>query len=119
MLKIVLAAAAMLAAAGSAHAINRYNSTTMTCQKAQTLVSQQKAVIFRYPSARKPSLTLYDRFVKHGGLCNFGEFAAPIGIPTKNVKSCPMLRCISKPDDSSFRHRRGGGNLGNFGVLIK
>ncbi|CAG0996448.1 MAG: hypothetical protein F9K19_18575 [Rhizobiaceae bacterium] len=120
MLKFALAVVATLAITGSAHAINRYNSKTVTCDKARSLVAAQGAVIFRYPSARKPDLILYNRFVQHGGLCAIGEVTGPQSIPTKDKNSCMLLRCISRPDDDGFfRHRRGGnaGNLGNFGVI--
>ncbi len=120
MMKIALAAVAMLAITGSAHAINRYNSKTVTCDKARSLVASQGAVIFRYPSARKPDLILYNRFVQHAGRCAIGEVTAPQSVPTKDKNSCMLLRCISRPDDDGlFRHRRGGnlGNLGNLGVL--
>ncbi len=117
MLKIALAVVATLAITGSAHAINRYNSKTVSCQKARSLVAEQGAVIFRYPSARKPDLILYNRFVQHGGHCAIGEVTAPQSIPTKDTNSCTLLRCISRPDDDGFFHRRRGGNFGNLGIL--
>ncbi|HHZ08306.1 MAG TPA: hypothetical protein GX405_05955 [Rhizobiales bacterium] len=120
MLKTALAVVATLAVTGSAHAVNRYDSRTVTCDKARSLVATQGAVIFRYPSARKPDLILYNRFVQHAGHCAIGEVTAPQSIPTKDANSCMLLRCISRPDDDGlFRHRRGGnaGNLGNLGVL--
>lgn len=120
MLKITLAVVAALAITGSAHAVNRYNSKTVTCDKARSLVAAQGAVIFRYPSARKPDLILYNRFVQHAGHCAIGEVTAPQSIPTKDKDSCTLLRCINRPDeDGMFRHGRGGnrGNLGNLGVL--
>ena len=116
MRRIAFAIAVALVATGGAHAIERYNSRTLTCGQAHAIVAEQGAVIFRYPSPRKPDLTLYDRFVRHGGFCSLGEVAAPQAIPTKDTASCAVLRCLSRPDDDGFfRHRGGGGNLGNLG----
>ncbi|MEZ5811682.1 MAG: hypothetical protein R3D45_09745 [Rhizobiaceae bacterium] len=89
----------LLAMTGSAHAISRYNSLSLTCHAAQNLLAQQGAVIFRYPAKSNPSLTRYNRFVEHGGYCAHGEAAVPGSVPTADRKSCPMLYCRQRNDD--------------------
>lgn len=81
MKRILLVALAVAFSCGTAEAISRYNSRSLSCAKARALVHRQGAVIFRYRSTRNPSLTLYDRFVAHGGHCAWGEVAAPKSIP--------------------------------------
>lgn len=102
MRRICLSLAALLATSVPSLAINRYDSTTMSCDKARSLVASQGAVIFRYPSKNTPGLTLYDRYVKHGGLCPIGQVTAPQSIPVAGGAACRLLRCVSAPDDDGM-----------------
>jgi hypothetical protein len=98
----ILTILAMVAlSSGTAEAISRYQSTSMSCAAARSLVAREGAVIFRYPSARNPGLTLYDRFVAHGGFCSFGEYAGAKAVPTTSG-SCTLLACLQISDEESF-----------------
>lgn len=115
MRRILMIIATVVLSSSTAEAISRYYSTSMSCPAARSLVAQEGAVIFRYPSARNPSLTLYDRFVAHGGYCAYGEYAGPKAVPTTSG-SCTLLACLQQPDDSSpfgFRRRGLNGTNGN------
>lgn len=101
MKRILLVALAVAFSCGTAEAISRYNSRSLSCAKARALVHRQGAVIFRYRSTRNPSLTLYDRFVAHGGHCAWGEVAAPKSIPTASGR-CTLLACRQRIDDRPF-----------------
>ncbi|MEX0347463.1 MAG: hypothetical protein AB3N20_21250 [Rhizobiaceae bacterium] len=111
MRKLFLGLIVLAVTSTSAEAISRYNSTSMSCSKAKAIVRSQGAVIFRYPSRRNPSLTLYDRFVAHGGLCAFGETAAPKSVPTRSG-NCRLIACLQRNDGRGGHRRRGGGNDG-------
>lgn len=102
MKKLILAATAIAAMTASAEAVSRYNSMNHSCGKAQSLVAREGAVIFRYPSRSNPSLTLYDRFVRHGGYCAHAQEAAPMAIPTADRRSCPLLHCRQSTHDDDF-----------------
>lgn len=95
----------------SANAISRYNSNSVTCHQAHKLVAKEGAVIFRYPSNRNPSLTLYNRFVASAGKCAFGEQAALQSIPTADRKSCRMVVCAQRNGRGGGRKPRFGGNV--------
>ena len=89
--KATIAFCAILVPA-SAHAISRYVSTSMTCQKVQATISQQGAVILQYKSARTGNL-LYDRYVQDRRFCAGGETTDWASVPTKDKKSCRVIRC--------------------------
>lgn len=109
MRKILMISMAVLMTAGTANAISRYNSTSMSCSTARSLVANEGAVIFRYPASRNPSLTLYDRFVRHGGYCAYGEYAGPKAVPT-TTGSCTLLACLERSDDGFiFRQHYNNG----------
>lgn len=104
----------LLAMTGSAHAISRYNSLSLTCHAAQNLVAQQGAVIFRYPAKSNPSLTRFNRFVEHGGYCAHGEVAVVGSVPTSDRNSCRLLYCRQSTDDGfGFRPRAHKNGLAN------
>lgn len=92
---------AFILSTGLAHAISRYQSTSMSCEAARSTVDREGAVVFRYPSARVPGLTLYDRFVSHGGYCSFNEYAGARSIPTADG-SCTLLACRQTDEDTPF-----------------
>jgi hypothetical protein len=93
MKKIILAAFALSLTAFEAQAISRYEIGNMSCGRVQAIVRADGAAILRYPSARNPSLTLYDRYVAHGGYCQANEEAAAAFVPTADTQSCRVLKC--------------------------
>jgi hypothetical protein len=101
---IGLVAVALSASALPAQAINRYNTQKMTCEQVQSTLNRDKAAVLRYPSARNPSLTLYDRYVRSGYYCDGHTVPERVTIPTKNTAQCLVLHCIPRPDpcDSLF-----------------
>ncbi len=103
-MKLLPLAIALVLMAAPAHAISRYNSLDMGCTAVQSAVAREGAAIFRYPSKRKPSLILYDRYVAHGGFCAVGEYAANAWIPTADREKCFVRTCkqINYDDDVLF-----------------
>ena len=96
-MKRFLCALTVLAIAGPAAAISRYNAPSMTCEAARQAIRSQGAVILRYPSTRVKSLTLYDRYVRNSGQCDDGQYAERAYVPTRDNPRCPVLQC--KPID--------------------
>lgn len=90
-----LIVASMLAAVAAtpAAAISRYNTDGMSCGETQRAVRAEGAAILRYTSKRTPGMTLYDRFVRHGGYCQTNEIAVQGYVPTADRSSCPIKRC--------------------------
>jgi hypothetical protein len=95
-----VAAIACLVAMPAA-AISRYESMSLTCREAQARIIEEGAVVLRYPSARNPSLTLYDRYVESRAYCQPTEYARAQWIPTADTHACPVYHCkeIEYDDD--------------------
>jgi hypothetical protein len=100
----MIALAATVVAA-PAHAISRYNSQGMSCNKVQSTVQREGAVILRYPSQRNPNHILYDRYVANGRYCAIGEVAVGSSVPTRDRNRCYVLKCESF-DADIFPFRR-------------
>lgn len=90
------------AVAGQAHAISRYESQSLTCGEAQSIVASEGAAILRYRSERNPGLPLYDRYVAHGGYCQSSEYAKNDWVPTADTPSCPVLSCEERDFEDFF-----------------
>ena len=88
-----LTLAVALLATTNAFAISRYNSKSYTCAEIKNIVSDEGAVILRYPSIRVPGLTLYDRYVAHSGYCFGGEERNRAYVPTDDTSKCPVYNC--------------------------
>lgn len=105
MMKVLMIALAAAMLAAPAHAISRYNSQGMSCGQVQAAVQREGAVILRYRSARNPSLTLYDRYVSGGRFCAVGEVAVGSSVPTRDDRSCYVLKCRSYDRENVFPFR--------------
>lgn len=111
-MKKALIALVALAAASPASAISRYNTPGMACESIRDALRREGAAILRYPSARKPDLTLYDRYVSGGRQCGFDEFADRAYVPARDNPRCPVLRCSPLPEpDDPLRMRIAPPNL--------
>ena len=108
MAKLVILATAVLASL-PAHAITRYNSTSMSCEEVKAIIRADGAALMRYRSTRNPSLQLYGRYVRDDRFCHQDERAETVFIPSADRRSCPVYEC--KPFDLDddfpiFRLRR-------------
>jgi hypothetical protein len=93
MKRMILLATGLSLISLQAHAISRYNSLSMSCERAQAVVRQEGAAILRYHSTRNPSLPLYDRYVANGSYCQIDEYARLDYVPTSDAANCPVLKC--------------------------
>ncbi|MDN2580710.1 hypothetical protein [Aquibium sp. ELW1220] len=105
MTRLLMIALAATVLAAPAHAISRYNSQGMSCNAVQAAVQREGAVILRYRSARNPSLPLYDRYVSGGRFCSVGEVAVGSSVPTRDDRSCYVLKCRSYERENVFPFR--------------
>lgn len=96
MRKTILSTLVLVMTATSAHAISRYQSTSLSCSAIQANIAREGAVILRYKSERNPSLTLYDRYVKHGGFCSSGEYLKLEEVPARDTRQCLVYRCFQR-----------------------
>ncbi|MEO9613371.1 MAG: hypothetical protein ABJG86_09445 [Nitratireductor sp.] len=96
MIRILVLTSLVALAATPAAAIARYQSEALDCGQAQAILEREGAAIFRYRSKRNPSLTLYDRYVLHGGYCGWDEYAANGWIPTRDDPQCFVRVCKPK-----------------------
>jgi hypothetical protein len=104
-MKMVLAALALTFIASDAFAIQRYTSTSMSCDEVRAILSRDGAALMRYKSRRVPGLQLYGRYVSNGRFCDMGEYAERVYIPTADDSSCPVRECkrIDYDDDIIIR----------------
>lgn len=93
-----LIALLVVASATPALAISRYNTQGMACESIRNALRREGAAVLRYPSPRKPGLTLYDRYVRSGAQCDISEYADRAYVPAKDTPRCPVLRCERLPD---------------------
>jgi hypothetical protein len=99
----LLAAAILLCIATSAGAISRHESLSLSCRQIHAIIATEGAAIFRYPSPRKPGLTLYDRYVSDNGLCARRQRTERVSIPAQGGSLCWVKRCRTQPDDCEGR----------------
>ncbi len=86
-----------------AHAISRYNLTSMTCNRVKATVRNEGAVILRWRSKNNPGIQRYGRFVANGGFCESGTRAQTSYVPSSDRTSCAVLECkYYDPDDELF-----------------
>jgi hypothetical protein len=105
-MKTVLIALCLTLVSLDAHAISRYNSTSMSCAEARATVLAEGAVILRWRSPR--GIQRYGRFVAHDGFCEWSEIAEIAYVPARDRASCPVLECKYYDLDDDFfpRFRR-------------
>jgi len=105
-MKKIIVALLALTAASPALAISRYNTPGMTCESVRDALRREGAAILRFPSARKPDLTLYDRYVRSDSQCSSDQYADRDYVPTRDNPRCPVLKCVDVPDpDESWTIR--------------
>ena len=74
-MKRLLIALPLLLVVGETAAIDRHDTSRMTCaQVTATLQSERKAIL-RYPSSRVPGLIRYDKYVPDRNACSAGQLA--------------------------------------------
>lgn len=97
-MKTVLIALSLMLVSLEAHAISRYNSTSMSCDRIKATVRAEGAVILRWRG--NSGIQRYGRFVAHGGFCESGTRAETSYIPSADRKSCAVRECkYWDPDD--------------------
>jgi hypothetical protein len=94
-MKRLLIALPLLLVVGETAAIDRHDTSRMTCaQVTATLQSERKAIL-RYPSSRVPGLMRYDTYVPDRQACSAGQLPVMSNVPTTDTKSCRVFRCVA------------------------
>ena len=83
----------MLLAAGQASAIERYNTSKMTCAEVTAALQSEGKAILRYPSSRIPGMMRFERYVAERHMCGVGYLAIVTKVPTSDTKACRVIRC--------------------------
>ena len=89
-MKAVLIALSLLLVSFEAHAISRYNSTSMSCGEIKATVRAEGAVILRWRG--NSGIQRYGRFVAHGGFCKSGSGRK---LPTCRRPTASPARCAN------------------------
>ena len=87
-----------LAAASPATAISRHAALEKSCGEIKSIITDEGAAIFRYPSPRRTGITLYDRYVRNENFCASHQVTEKVYIPSANGEQCQVQRCITRPD---------------------
>lgn len=93
-----LAVLLTLTALTPAGATSRHSALQLTCGEIKSIIRNEGAAIFRYPSPRKKSLTLYDRYVRNVNHCAPHQSTEKVFIPSANADQCLVQRCVTRPD---------------------
>jgi hypothetical protein len=104
-MKTVLIALCLTLVSLDAHAISRYNSTSMSCSEVKATVRREGAVILRWRG--KSGIQRYGRFVAHGGFCESGTRAETSYVPSADRRSCSVRECKYWDPDDDFIYRFG------------
>jgi hypothetical protein len=107
MKKLVLATVLAVLPA-EAFAIQRYQSTSMSCEQARAVIREEGAVLLQWQSRRVRNLPRYERFIRNDNYCQSHEYAAPTVVPTADTEKCPVKRCEERMSigDDFFRFGR-------------
>ena len=104
-MKSVLIALCLMLMSLEAHAISRYNSTSMNCGEIKATVRGEGAVILRWRG--NSGIQRYGRFVAHGGFCESGTRAETSYVPSADRRSCAVRECKYYDPDDEFIFRFG------------
>ncbi len=91
----------LLVASLPAHAISRYATPRLTCDRIQAIIQSEDVVILRYPSPRNSQLTLYDMYASNSRFCPDGEIARPATVPTRDSSNCRVRRCERRTNNGN------------------
>ena len=72
----------------ASQAIARPNTTGMTCSQARNLVTRSGAIVL------STGPRTYDRYVRSGAFCAFGEYPEPAFVKTRDKRSCYIGRSL-------------------------
>ncbi|WP_419912635.1 hypothetical protein [Hoeflea sp.] len=101
MVRTILLSACLLIVSLPAHALSRYSTPTLTCERIQQILKTENAAILRYPSPRISDLTLYDIYVSETRFCSAGERGVTAYVPASDTRQCRVLECKERTDDSN------------------
>ena len=104
-MKSVLIALCLMLMSLEAHAISRYNSTSMSCGEIKATVRGEGAVILRWRG--NSGIQRYGRFVAHGGFCESGTRAETSYVPSADRRTCAVRECKFYDPDDEFIFRFG------------
>jgi hypothetical protein len=80
--------------AGEASAIERYQTTSMSCARVQAALNSDGQAILRYPAPDNPSLVLFDRYVRDRTFCSPSQRADLRSVPAADTRNCPVRKCV-------------------------
>lgn len=92
---VAVAAMTFSLLASNASAQPRHDITNMTCAQVQALIATEGAAILTYSSRRILGLPIYDRYVGGQKECAAGEVAGLTGVPTADMRYCPVRKCVA------------------------
>jgi hypothetical protein len=93
-MKKILLTSILCLAASHASAVSRYEITNVTCETVQALIKAEGSVILVYRSTGILGLPIYDRYVLSQQYCEGGEVVRGAGVPTSDMKYCPVRKCV-------------------------
>ncbi|MDA4846837.1 hypothetical protein [Hoeflea poritis] len=99
MTKKIILSLCLLIVSLPAHAISRYSTPTLTCDRIQQILRAENSAILRYPSPRISDLTLYDVYVSEGRFCAAGERGVTAYVPASDTRQCRVLECKERTDN--------------------
>ena len=91
--KLILSGASVLAIAAVANAHPHHATTEMSCADAAGLVTEHGAIVLHTGEYT------YDRYVSHGGYCDYYQTTRPAYVPTQDGQCFVGYTCEDKDGD--------------------
>lgn len=93
MTRLTAALVVLIAAGGSAHALEVLNAGGMSCSRLQAAVERSGRAVVQWTSAQVPGLPLTGTFVASNGYCAVGQMTTRRSVRSADSPSCPLLQC--------------------------
>ncbi|TPW25870.1 hypothetical protein [Pararhizobium mangrovi] len=100
-MKAFAAALALVILPLPAQAIQRYETTALSCDQVHAVIAHDGAAILQY-TAPDSGLPIYDRYVANGNYCEAYSVPERDTILTNDTPSCPVYHCMRRhlePDE--------------------
>jgi|CXWK01.1.fsa_nt_gi hypothetical protein len=105
-MKVLILAGLMAIVASDASATSRYQTMQLSCVDVQEIVQEEGTAILRWRSRRNPSLPIYGKYVSDSRFCESNEVATFATVPTKDMRSCAVRKCIQREPLGRFGRNR-------------
>lgn len=92
-MKALVICAALAISTTSASAVERYQSTGLSCAAIKASIKKQGSIILHFASNNADAPVRYDRFVGSANQCDTGSSVAASSVTTRDDPNCAVQSC--------------------------